>query len=90
MMFGMSIKCGCQKSFITKQPYLNHILCQLIYLHAEHTNKGVVCHGTFVIVYQHALGSQISNAMKAHLMQLIKQRLSPVQVMTHHKSYVKE
>jgi hypothetical protein len=58
MMFGMSIKCGCQRSFIAKQPYLDHNLCQLIYLHAKHTDKeGVVCHGTTMIGYQHALGS---------------------------------
>jgi hypothetical protein len=38
-MAGMSIKCGCQRSFITKQPYLDHNSCQLIYLHAKHKNK---------------------------------------------------
>jgi len=42
----MSIKCGCQRAFITKQPYLDQNLCQyLIYLNAEHKNKkGQVCH----------------------------------------------
>jgi hypothetical protein len=68
-MSGMSIKHGCQRSFIAKQTYLDHNLCQSIYLHAKHTNKkGVVCHGIVVIRYWHALGSQLSNAMKAHLM----------------------
>ncbi len=43
-----------------------------------------------MIGYQHALGSQLSNAMKAHLMQLLRQGLSPMQVMTYHKSCVKE
>ncbi len=38
-MAGMSIKCGCQRSFIAKQPYLDHSICPLIYLHAEHNNK---------------------------------------------------
>jgi len=69
-MSRMSIKCRCQRSFIAKQLYLDHNLCQLIYLHA--------------------LGSQLSNAMKTHLKHLLKQRLSHAQVMTHHKSYVKE
>jgi hypothetical protein len=26
-MVGMSIKHGCQKSFIAKQPYLDHSIC---------------------------------------------------------------
>jgi hypothetical protein len=91
MMSRMSIKHGCQRSFVAKQMYLNHNLCQLIYLHAKHTNKKrVVCHGIVVIGYQHALGSQLSDAMKAHLMQLLRQWLSHAQIMTHHKSYVKE
>jgi len=69
MMFGMSIKHGCQRSVIAKQPYLDHDLCQLIYLHAKHINKKrVVCHGITMIGYRHALGSQLSDAMKAHLM----------------------
>jgi hypothetical protein len=63
----------------------------LICLHAEHINKeGVVCHGTIVIGYRHALGSELFDAMKAHLMQLIKQGLSLAQIMTRHNSYVKE
>jgi hypothetical protein len=60
------------------------------YLHVKHTNKGVVCHVTTMIGYGHALGSQLSNAMKTHLMQLIRQGLSHAQFMTCHKSYVKE
>jgi hypothetical protein len=35
-LVGMSIKCGCQISFITKQPYLAS-LCQLIYLNPKQT-----------------------------------------------------
>jgi len=90
-MYGMSIKCKCQRSFIVKQLYLDHNLCQLIYIHAKHTNKeGMVCHGIAMIGYRHALGSQLSNATKAHPMQLLRQWLSLAQVMTHHKSYVKE
>jgi hypothetical protein len=38
-MASMSIKRGCQKSFIAKQPYLDHSIFQLIYLHVEHKNK---------------------------------------------------
>jgi hypothetical protein len=33
-MFGMSINHGCQRVFITMQPYLDQILCQPIYLNA--------------------------------------------------------
>jgi hypothetical protein len=63
----------------------------LIYLNAEYKNKeGEVCHGKDVVGYQHALGSQLSDGMKAHLMGLIKQGLSPVQVMTHHKAHVRK
>jgi hypothetical protein len=68
-MFRMLIKCRCQRSFIAKQPYIDHNLCQLIYLHVEHTNKkGVVCHGIGVIGYRHTLGSRVLDAMRAHIM----------------------
>jgi hypothetical protein len=33
-MFRMSIKRGCQRDFIAKQPHLDQSLCQLIYLSA--------------------------------------------------------
>jgi hypothetical protein len=60
-------------------------------MHAKHKNKlGEVCHGKSVIGFQHTLGSQLSNVTKAHLMGLIRQGLSPTQVMAHHKAYVKE
>jgi hypothetical protein len=63
----------------------------LIYWHAKHKNKlGEVCHGKSVFEFWHILNSQLSNAMKAHLMGLIRQGLSPAQVMAHHKAYVKE
>ncbi len=90
-MAGMSIKCSCQRAFITKQPYLDHSFCQLIYLCPKHKNKqGMVCNGKDVVGYRHFLGSQLSNGMKAHLMDLIRQGLSPVQVMAHHKVDVRE
>jgi hypothetical protein len=90
-MAGMSIKCGCQRAFITKQPYLDHSFCQLIYLCPEHKNRhGMVCHGKNVVGYCHSLGSQLSNGMKAHLMDPIRQGLSPAQVMAHHKMDVRE
>jgi hypothetical protein len=86
----MSIKHGCQRFFIAKQPCLDHSICQLIYLHAKHKNKfGVVCHGKSVLGFRHTLGSQLSNAMNG-VMGLIRQGLSPTQVMAHHKAYVKE
>jgi len=42
------------------------------------------------IGFHHALGSQLSNALKAHLMGLITQGLSHAQVTAQHKVYVKE
>jgi hypothetical protein len=36
------------------------------------------------------MGSQLSDGMKAHLMKLIRQGLSPTQIITHRKAYVKE
>ncbi len=90
-MASMSIKRGCQISFIAKQPYLDHSICQLIYLHVEHKNKmGELSHMKNVFGFRHALGSQLSDAMKAHLMGLIKQGLSLAQVMAQHKVYVRE
>ncbi len=85
----MSIKRGCQRAFIAKQPYLDQSLCHLIYLSVEHKNKeGEICHGIDV-GYQHALGSQLLDGIKAHLMGLLKQGLSPVQVMIRQKMHVK-
>jgi hypothetical protein len=81
-MATMSIKCGCKKSFIAKQPYLDHSICQLIYFHAEHMNKmGELCHVKNVLGLRHALGSELADAMKAHFMGFIKQSLSLAQVM---------
>jgi hypothetical protein len=85
IMSNMSIKHGCQRAFITKQPYLDQNLYQLIYLNAKHKSKqGQVCHAKDVIGYCHALGSQLLDGMKAHLMGLLRQGLSPTQVMTYH------
>jgi len=47
---GMSIKHGCQWSFIAKQPYRDPSLCQLLYFNLEHKNKqGEVCHGKVIV-----------------------------------------
>jgi hypothetical protein len=52
IMSGMSIKHGCWRAFIAKQPYLDQSPCQLIYLSAEHKNKeGEICHGKDVVGY---------------------------------------
>ncbi len=90
-MSNMSIKHDCQRASIAKQTYLDQNLYQLIYLNAKHKNKqGQVSHGKDVIEYHHTLGSQLLNGMKAHLMGLLRQGLSPTQVMTHHKAHVKD
>ncbi len=85
IMSNLSIKHGCQIAFIAKQPYLDQNLYQLIYLNAKHKNKqSQVYHGKDVIGYYHALSSQLLDGMKAHLMRLLRQGLSPTQVMTYH------
>jgi hypothetical protein len=57
----------------------------------QNKNKlGEICHGKSALGFWHTLGLQLSNAMKAHLMGLIRQGLSLAQVMAHHKVYVKE
>jgi hypothetical protein len=38
---------------------------------------GELCHGKNVFGFRHALGSQLSNALKAHLMGLNKTRFVP-------------
>jgi hypothetical protein len=43
-----------------------------------------------IIGFCHALGSQLLDAMKAHLMGLIRQVVSLTQGMTQHEAYVKE
>jgi hypothetical protein len=92
-MSSMSIKHGCQKTFITcaKQPYLDQSLCQLIYLKAKHNKKeGQVCHGKYFLGYHHVLSSQLSDGMKAHLMGMLRQNISMIQVMSHHKAHVRK
>ncbi len=92
-MSSMSIKHGCQKTFITcaKQPYLDQSLCQLIYLNAKHNKKeGQVCHGKDFLGYHHVLSSQLLDGMKAHLMGMLRQNISMIQVMSHHKAHVRK
>jgi len=58
-------------------------------LNVKHKNKEAqVCHTKDVVGYWHAIGSQLSNGMKVHIMGLLKQGLSPTQVITHHKAHV--
>jgi hypothetical protein len=59
--------------FHSKTTILRPSLCLLIYLNLEHKNKqGKVCHGKVIVGYQHALGSQLSDSMKVHLMGLLR------------------
>ncbi len=56
-MASMSIKHGCQRSLIAKQPHLDHSICQLMYLHVKYKNKlGEICHGTSVLGFWHTFG----------------------------------
>jgi len=48
---------------------------------------GMVYHENIVVRYWHILGSQLSNAMKTHLMGVIRQDLSLAQ---HNKAHVKQ
>jgi hypothetical protein len=60
-------------------------------LNVKHKNKeGEVYHGKDVVGYRHVLSSQLLDGMKVHLMGLLRQGLSPIQVMTHHKAHVRE
>jgi hypothetical protein len=43
-----------------------------------------------VLDYCYAIGSQLLNGMKSHLMGFIREGLSPTQIMTHDKAHVKE
>jgi hypothetical protein len=45
---------------------------------------GELCHGKNVFGFHHALGSQLLDVMKAHIMGVIRQGLSLVQVMAQH------
>ena len=88
---GMSIKRGCLRRFVAKRPYLDGSLCQLIYEHIEHTNQyGEPCHGSTMVGFRHALGSNISEDMKLRIEQMHALGLSPAQIMSHHKQIVKE
>lgn len=51
--------------FVTKRPYLDGSLCQLIYEHIMHTNKhGELCHGSTMVGFCHTLESNIFEDMK--------------------------
>jgi hypothetical protein len=70
-MLSMSIKQGCQRTFITKQPYLDPSFYQLVHPHGEHKNQqGQICHEKYLLGCHHALGSHLSIGMKAHFMGL--------------------
>ena len=63
-LVGLSIKRGCQCSFVAKRLYIDNSLCQLIYEHIEHANKsGDPCHGSIVAGFRHALDSNLSDEM---------------------------
>jgi hypothetical protein len=51
---------------------------------------GELSHGKNVIGFHHAFGSQFLDVMKANLMGLIRQGLSPTQGMAQHKAYVRK
>jgi hypothetical protein len=51
---------------------------------------GELSHGKKIIKFNHVWGSQLLDVMKAHLMGLIRQGLSPIQGMAQHKAYVRQ
>jgi hypothetical protein len=88
---GMSIKRGCQCSFVAKRLYIDNSLCQLIYEHIEHANKfGDPCHGSMVAGFRHALGSNLSDEMKLRIEQMHAIGLSLAQIMSQHKQEVRD
>ena len=64
----ISIQRECLHCFVAKRPYSDDLLCQLIYEHVHRTNKhGEPCHGSIVVGFYHALGSNIYEDMKLHI-----------------------
>jgi hypothetical protein len=52
--------------------------------------QGQICHGKDVLGSCRVLNSQLLDGMKAHIMGLLRQGMSSIQVMTYHKAHVKE
>ena len=62
---GFSIKKGCLRCFVTKQSYIDHSLCMLVYENTMHLNTpGEQCYGSMVNGFRYALGVGISQDMK--------------------------
>ena len=90
-MAGNSIKRGCQRAFVAKQPYLDGALCVLIYENTEHLNlHGELCHGTMVSGTRYALGAGLSEELKQKIAQMHAYGLSPAQIMQQHTKEVRE
>jgi len=90
-MAGNSIKRGCQRAFVAKQPYLDGALCVLIYENTEHLNiHGELCHGTMVSGTRYALGAGLSDELKMKIAQMHAFGLSPAQIMQQHTKEVRE
>lgn len=86
---GMSIKRGCQRHFHVKQPYLDNTLCQIVYKRWFHLNKaGEYCHGSATTGTRYSLQANLSVHKKDQLTDLLWLGLSPVQVMSQHRSLV--
>jgi hypothetical protein len=98
-MAGNSIKRGCQRAFVAKQPYLDGTLCVLIYENTEHLNiHGELCHGTMVELChgtmvsgtRYALGVGLSDELKMKIAQMHAFGLSPAKIMQQHTKEVRE
>ena len=88
---GNSIKRGCQRTFVAKQPYLDGALCVLIYENTEHLNThGELCHGTMVSGTRYALGVGLSSELKMKIAQMHAFGLSPAQIMQQYTKEVRE
>jgi hypothetical protein len=90
-LVGISIKRGCQCSFVAKHLYIDNSLCHLICEHIEHAHKyGDPCHGSMVVGFRHALGFNLSHEMKLRIEQMHAIGLSPAQIMSQHKQRVRD
>ena len=88
---GFSIKRGCLRCFVAKQPYLDPSLCMLIYENTMHFNaRGEHCHGSMVSGFRYALGAGISEDMKYKIAKMHAFGLSPAQIMQQHTKEVRE
>lgn len=83
---GMSIKRGCQCSFVAKQLLIDESLCTIHFHCMDHVNKeGTPCHGLEFGGQRAGLSGRLSQATKDWIQASLRSGKSPAQVMADHK-----